>query len=125
MKRLLAVVFLPLTVGWLGDPPDRNVPRKDSSDTLLSNHSPDYDLILRGGRIVDGTGNPWYRADLAIQGDRIAAIASRIGESASHEIQAAGLVVAPGFIDLHTHARRGIFDNPSADNYVRQGVTTI
>lgn len=84
-----------------------------------------YDLILRDGRIVDGTGNPWYRADVAIAGDRIAAIAAHIKETAPREIPAAGLVIAPGFIDLHTHARRGIFDDPGASNYVRQGVTTL
>ena len=84
-----------------------------------------YDLILRGGRVVDGTGSPWYRADVAIRGDRIATIAPRIEDRATREIAAEGLVVAPGFIDLHTHARRGIFENPGAENYVRQGVTTI
>ena len=97
---------------------------------LLSLDSPvpapvTYDLILRGGRVVDGTGGPWYRADVAIQGDRIVAIAPRIEAKAVREISAEGLIVAPGFIDLHTHARRGIFDNPGAENYVRQGVTTL
>ncbi len=86
---------------------------------------PRYDLILRSGRIVDGTGNPWYRADLAVSGDTIARIAPRIEAGAEREIDVAGLVVAPGFIDLHTHARRGIFDVPTAENYVRQGVTTL
>ncbi|HVE66094.1 MAG TPA: D-aminoacylase, partial [Thermoanaerobaculia bacterium] len=84
-----------------------------------------YDLILRGGRVVDGTGSPWYRADVALKGDRIAAIAARIDGRAAREIAAEGLVVGPGFIDVHTHARRGIFENPGAENYVRQGVTTI
>lgn len=84
-----------------------------------------YDLILRGGKVVDGTGSPWYRADVAVKGDRIAAIAPRIDAGAAREIDAEGRIVAPGFIDLHTHARRGIFENPGADNYVRQGVTTI
>lgn len=86
---------------------------------------PEYDLILRGGKVVDGTGSPWYRADVAVKGDRIAAIAARIEGGAARVIPAEGLVVAPGFIDLHTHARRGIFENPGADNYVRQGVTTL
>lgn len=87
--------------------------------------TPDYDLIIRGGRVVDGTGSPWYHADVAIQADRIAAIAPRIEGKANREIMARELVVAPGFIDLHTHARRGIFVNPGAENYIRQGVTTI
>src|SRR5262245_48743900 len=84
-----------------------------------------YDLVLRNARIVDGTGSPWYRADLAMRGDTIARIAPSIAEPAVRVIDAGGAVVAPGFIDLHTHAIRGIFQVPTADNYVRQGVTTI
>jgi dihydroorotase/N-acyl-D-amino-acid deacylase len=84
-----------------------------------------YDLVLRGGRIVDGTGSPWYRADIALRGDAIVRIAPAIAEPATRVIELKGLVVAPGFIDIHTHARRGIFDVPTADNYVRQGVTTL
>jgi N-acyl-D-amino-acid deacylase len=84
-----------------------------------------YDLVLRNGRIVDGTGSPWYRADIAIRGDEIARIAPSITEPAGRVIDVAGQVIAPGFIDIHTHARRGIFDRPTADNYVRQGVTTL
>jgi dihydroorotase/N-acyl-D-amino-acid deacylase len=86
---------------------------------------PAYDLLIRNGRIVDGTGSPWYRADVAVRGDTIVRIAPRIEQRASRVVDAAGQVVAPGFIDLHTHARRGIFEVPSADNYVRQGVTTL
>ena len=84
-----------------------------------------YDLILRGGRIVDGTGNPWYYADLAIIDGTIADIATEIEGSAKRELDVSGQVVAPGFIDLHTHARRGIFQVPTAENYIRQGVTTL
>src|SRR5258706_15475156 len=84
-----------------------------------------YDLGLRNARIADGTGSPWYRGDLAIRGDLIARIAPSIPDPAVRVIDVAGLVVAPGFIDLHTHAIRGIFQVPTADNYVRQGVTTI
>ncbi len=84
-----------------------------------------YDLLLRNGRIVDGTGSPWYRADLGIRGDTIARIAPSIDEPAKRTIDVAGQVLAPGFIDIHTHAARGIFQIPTADNYVRQGVTTL
>lgn len=84
-----------------------------------------FDLVIRGGRIVDGTGNPWYRGDIGVSGDTIAAIGPSLGGDATVVIDADGLVVAPGFIDLHTHARRGIFEVPTADNYVRQGVTTL
>ena len=87
--------------------------------------SPAYDLVLRNGRIVDGSGSPWYRADLAIRGDTIMRIAPSIPDAARRVIDIEGQVIAPGFIDVHTHARRGIFELPTADNYVRQGVTTI
>src|SRR5438876_7508277 len=82
-----------------------------------------YDLLLRNGRIVDGTGSPWYRGDVAIRGDTIVRIAPSISEPATRVIDLGGQVIAPGFIDIHTHARRGIFDVPTADNYIRQGVT--
>ena len=84
-----------------------------------------YDLLFRGGRVVDGTGNPWVRADVAIRGDRIARIGHLPDANAARVIDAEGLVVAPGFIDPHTHAVRGIFDVPTADNYLLQGVTTV
>jgi N-acyl-D-amino-acid deacylase len=84
-----------------------------------------YDLLIRGARIVDGTGSPWYRGDVAVQGDSIARVAPSIDGPARRTIDGNGLVVAPGFIDIHTHARRGIFDVPTAENYVRQGVTTL
>src|SRR3954467_5977167 len=84
-----------------------------------------FDLVIRNGRIVDGTGSPWYRGDVAVRGDTIARIAPRIDAPAGRVIDAGGKGVAPGFIDLHTHAMRGIFQVPTADNYVRQGVTTI
>jgi N-acyl-D-amino-acid deacylase len=87
--------------------------------------TPPLDLVLRGARIVDGTGSPWYRGDVGIRGDAIARIAPSIGEPAVRTIDVAGAVVAPGFIDIHTHAARGIFQIPTADNYVRQGVTTL
>jgi dihydroorotase/N-acyl-D-amino-acid deacylase len=91
----------------------------------LHAQAPVYDLILRNGRVVDGAGNPWFRADVAIAGDTIARVAPAIDGRAAREIDVGGQVVAPGFIDIHTHARRGIDQNPTAPNYVRQGVTTL
>ena len=91
----------------------------------LQAQAPGYDLILRGGRIVDGTASPWYSADIAITGDTITRIAPAITAQAKRVVDVKGLIVAPGFIDIHTHARRGIFEVPTADNYVRQGVTTL
>ena len=92
---------------------------------LVSTQAPTYDIILRGGRIIDGTASPWYRGDVAIRGDTIAGIAASISAPAGRVIDVKGLVVAPGFIDIHTHARRGIFELPTADSYTRQGVTTL
>lgn len=74
---------------------------------------------------MDGTGSSWYYSDLAIKGDSIVAIGSLAQRTAKYRIDAAGLVVAPGFIDIHTHSRRGILDHPEAENYLRQGVTTL
>ena len=84
-----------------------------------------YDLVIRNGRVLDGTGNPWFRADVAVRGDTIVRIARRIDEPAARLIDAAGAIVSPGFIDTHTHARRGLNETPTAANYVRQGVTTV
>src|SRR5262249_12379770 len=84
-----------------------------------------YDLILRNGRIVDGSGSPWYRADIAIRDDTNVLISLPINEPAKRIIDVVGQAIAPGFIDIHTHPRRGIFDVPTADNYIRQGVTTV
>src|SRR5438876_11860071 len=92
---------------------------------LPTAQSQPYDLLLRNGRIVDGTGSPWYRGDVAIRSDTIVRIAPSISEPATRVIDLGGQVIAPGFIDIHTHARRGIFDVPTADNYIRQGVTTV
>src|SRR4051812_16583479 len=92
---------------------------------VLVAQPPSYDLVLRSGRIVDGTGSPWYRADVAIKGDTIVRIAPAIRDAAARTIDVSGMVVAPGFIDIHTHARREIFEVPTAGNYVRQGVTTL
>ena len=82
-----------------------------------------YDVVIRHGRIVDGSGNPAYFADVAIKDGRIAAI-GRINGDAAAEINAKGLIVAPGFIDVHTHADE-VAEMPLAENFLRMGVTTI
>ena len=92
---------------------------------FLAPQSPALDLVVRNALIVDGAGNPWYRGDIAVRGDTIVRISPSIPDPASRVVDAGGRVVAPGFIDIHTHARRGIFEVPTADNYVRQGVTTL
>ena len=82
-----------------------------------------FDLILRGGRIVDGTGNPWFVGDVGIRGDRIAAVGQLTAAKARREIDARGLVVAPGFIDMHTHSDQPLIDDGNAESKVREGVT--
>jgi N-acyl-D-amino-acid deacylase len=85
----------------------------------------DYDLVIRNARIVDGTGNPWYRADVAIRAGKIAAIGSLAGAQAVRVVDARERVVAPGFIDVHTHVERVVEKIPGADNFLMDGVTTI
>ena len=83
-----------------------------------------YDVIIRGGHVVDGTGNPWIKADVGISGGRIARI-GRLGEAqASRVIDATGQVVTPGFIDMHTHSEYPLLYDGNAQSKIRQGVTT-
>lgn len=82
-------------------------------------------LLIRGGDVVDGTGGPARRADVRIRGDSIVATAPDLApQPGERVVEAAGLVVAPGFIDLHSHADRGIERMPLAESQVRQGITT-
>ena len=84
-----------------------------------------FDLLIRGGTIVDGTGNPWFLGDVAIRGDRIIAVGPPgAGATARRVIDARGLVVAPGFIDMHSHSDMTLFEDGSAPSKIRQGVTT-
>ena len=84
---------------------------------------PDYDLIIRNGSLIDGTGVPPRLGDLAVSGDRIEA-AGRVTGSAAREIDARGLAVAPGFIDVHTHDDAAVIRDPRVDFKIMQGVTT-
>ncbi len=93
--------------------------------TLWPVAAADYDWLIRNARVVDGTGNPWYRADVAVQAGRIVAVGRLPTASAAKVVDAAGRVLAPGFIDIHTHIEEGIEKVPGADNYVMDGVTTV
>ena len=86
---------------------------------------PAHDLVIRGGTIFDGSGAEPRIADLAISAGRIAEIASRITGAGREEIEARGLAVAPGFVDIHSHGDGSLLEDPRAESVVRQGITTI
>ncbi|MCB1124202.1 MAG: D-aminoacylase, partial [Verrucomicrobiae bacterium] len=86
---------------------------------------PPIDLIISGGQVIDGTGSAPFPADIGIHDGRIVAIGDLGRRSATERIDASGLVVSPGFIDLHTHCERDLLKFPDIQNYTRQGVTTV
>jgi N-acyl-D-amino-acid deacylase len=84
-----------------------------------------HDLVIRGGTVLDGSGEPGREGDVAIAAGKVAAIESRISARGTEEIDARGLMVAPGFIDLHSHGDGGMREDPRMESLVRQGITTI
>lgn len=84
-----------------------------------------YDLLIKNGRIIDGAGNPWYRGDVGVVGDRVAAI-GRLGCARAHRvIDAEGLVVVPGFIDAHSHSDGNVLAYREMESTLMQGITTV
>ncbi len=108
MKWLILVLFLPVT-GF------------SQSDTAGKQGC---DLLIKNGRIIDGTGNSWYYGDVAIKSGRILKIGRRLSFSAEKIIDARGLIIAPGFIDVHTHLEGDEHKDPKATNFIMDGVTT-
>ncbi len=106
-----ALKSLALVLGWLATEP-------------RPGWSQPFDLLIRGGRVVDGTGGPAFYADVAVTNGRIAAVRRNLPARAQEVIDATGQIVAPGFIDVHTHAEE-IDELPAADNFLRMGVTTL
>ncbi len=86
--------------------------------------APRYDLVILNGRIVDGSGNPWFRADIGIKDGRIARIGHLGAADTAKVIDARNQIVSPGFIDVHTHVE-SIYNLPAAENFVRMGVTSL
>jgi N-acyl-D-amino-acid deacylase len=92
---------------------------------LLFAQTPRFDVLITNAKVVDGSGAPWFLGDIGIKGDSITALGRLADATAATRVDARGLVVAPGFIDIHSHGRRGIFNVPTAENYLREGVTTM
>jgi N-acyl-D-amino-acid deacylase len=86
--------------------------------------APSYDLIIRNGHVIDGTGSPWYAADVAIRNGRIAAIGNLAGATAMRTIDAKGHVVAPGFIDMLGQSDITVLVDPRVSSKIFQGITT-
>ncbi len=101
-------------------------PAKAQERLAANQNTPEnVDLIIRGGTVIDGSGQPGKRADVAIHEGRIVAIGQWNGAKGKETIDAKDRVVCPGFIDLHSHADRGMLEFRAAENYIRQGVTTL
>jgi len=83
----------------------------------------EFDIVIRGGRVMDGTGNPWFYGDIAVKDGKIAAMGRIDPETGQRAISAKGYVVTPGFIDMHTHSDQPIIADGNAESKVRQGVT--
>jgi N-acyl-D-amino-acid deacylase len=83
------------------------------------------DILIKNGKIVDGTGNGWYYADIAIKDGKILSVQKNLTYTATKTIDAKGLIVAPGFIDVHTHIEGDETATPTADNFILDGVTTV
>ena len=82
-----------------------------------------YDVLITNGRVIDGAGNPWFKADLAVKNGKIAKI-GLITSDAVRVINVHDLTISPGFIDIHNHSDTSMLINPKMESKVRQGITT-
>ena len=95
-----------------------------ASSPLLAAPPPSCDLLFAGGRVVDGTGAPWFKADVCVVGDKVAALGDLTSASAKRRIDASGLVIAPGFIDMLGQSEYNVLVDPRAASKITQGITT-
>ena len=109
MKLLFILLFFPLAVFSQSGP--------------ISDR--DCDILITNGKIIDGTGNSWYYGNVAIRNGKIIKIGRDVRMNAAKTIDAKGLIVAPGFIDVHTHIEGDEQKQPTADNFIYDGVTTV
>lgn len=122
MLKILIYALLLTIPGGIPAADERPI---QAGDIAGSTAPAQYDLLIRNGKILDGSGNPWRYGDVGVREGRIAAIGDLSGQTAREVIDASGLIVAPGFIDVHTHADQGLFEQPDAENFIRDGVTTL
>lgn len=104
MKTFLFLLFFPFT---------------------LAAQNPVCDILIKNGKIIDGTGNNWYYGDIAVKDGKIIKTGKQLNFSATKIIDATGLIVSPGFIDVHTHIEDDERKQPTADNFIYDGVTTV
>src|SRR5688572_18549483 len=119
MKKMLAAVWLLSTAALMDQSAQPAVPKPGEGGR--------FDVLIRNARLLDGSGNPWLRADLGISGDRITAVGMLTSATATRIIDARDRIVAPGFIDVHSHAGEAI-RTPAlhqAQPLIAQGITTI
>ena len=122
MRRRMAIGVVMLFIGIIAAATEFSIPR--SLVRAAGEDAETYDLIIRGGHILDGTGNPWYAADIGIRGDRIAAIGDLQNATATHVIDANGYVVAPGFIDMLGQSESSLLIDNRSLSKISQGITT-
>ncbi len=84
-----------------------------------------FDIVIRNGKIVDGTGSPWFRGNLAIKNGKIAYMGRVDVGDADEGIDAEGQIISPGIVDIHSHSDYSIIENPKTDSFIRQGITTV
>jgi N-acyl-D-aspartate/D-glutamate deacylase len=96
-------------------------------DATVADNGKAYDVVLAGGTIVDGLGNPRFHGDVGIKGSRMVAISADglSADDADLVVDVSGLIIAPGFIDNHSHSQTTIHEHPLAENFTRQGITTL
>jgi N-acyl-D-amino-acid deacylase len=122
MTRRIAISVVVLFIGIIAAATEFSIPR--SLVRAVGEDAETYDLIIRGGHILDGTGNPWYAADIGIRGDRIAAIGDLQNATATHVIDANGYVVAPGFIDMLGQSESSLLIDNRSLSKISQGITS-